>query len=206
MPIPKSDFTLLRLQMLKDFDLDVIDQLVHGVSRYAAQEHKNLANRAKDIQAEPPQEGIDKDWLVELLGDDHYFLDEAQKLSQELAIVALYKKIEITTKRALVVAYPAIPSRSLFKIEGLKKELGKKGVQIESLPHYSAMDETRCLNNDIKHNGAAGKELAAYSGWKKGEALNNLDAAYIRLAPLCSLYMGELVGVLIQKRRESISA
>lgn len=206
MSIPKSDLPLLRLQMLKDFDHDVIDQLVHGVSTYAAQEHKNLANRAKNIKAEPPQEGIDKDWLVELLGDDHYFLDEAQKLSHELAIVALYKKIEITTKRAVAVAYDDTPSRSLFKIKELKKELKKKGVQIESLPHYNAMDETRCLNNDIKHSGVVGKELAAYSGWKKGDALNNLDAAYGRLAPLCSLYMGELVGVLIQKRHEPISA
>jgi hypothetical protein len=192
--------------MLKDFDHEIIDQLVHGVSIYTAQEHKNLANRAKDIQAELPQESIDKDWLVELLSDDHYFLDEAQKLSHELAIVALYKKIEITTKRAVVAAYPDIPSKSLFKINELKKELKKKGVDIKSLPHYKAMDETRCLNNDIKHNGVVGKELSEYPSWKKGNVLSNLDVAYRRLAPLCCLYMGEMVGILIQERRKSISA
>lgn len=192
--------------MLKDFDHEIIDQLLHGVSSYAAQEHKNLANRARDIQAEPPQDDVDKDWLVDLLSDDHYFLDEAQKLSHELAIVALYKKIEITTKRAVEVAYPDIPATSLHKVKELKKELKKKGVQIEALPHYDAMDETRCLNNDIKHSGTVGKELSAYAGWKKGDALKNLDAAYGRLVSLCCLYMGELVGVLIQKRRESVNA
>ena len=206
MPIPKSDLTLLRLQMLEDFDHEIIDQLLHGVSTYVAQEHYNLANRAKDIQAGPPQEGVDKDWLVDLLSDDHYFLDEAQKLSHELAIVALYKKIEITTTRAVVVAYPDNSPKDLHKIDKLKMHLTSKGIDIELLSHYSAMDETRCLNNDIKHNGVVSEKLSKYPCWKKGDVLSDLDKAYQRLAPLCCLYMGEMVSVLIHKNGENQSA
>ena len=96
MLIPEFDMTLLRLQLLKSFNYEVIDHLMHNVSQYTAQEYKKLENRAKEIQSEPPQEVVDKNWLETLLDDDYYFLDEAQKLCHELALVALYKKIEIT--------------------------------------------------------------------------------------------------------------
>jgi len=205
MPIPKSDLTLLRLQMLKEFDHEVIDQLVHGVATYVAQEHENLVRRANEIQSEPTSDEVDKGWLVTLIDDDHYFLNESQKLSHELAIVALYKKIEITTKRAVSAAYPDI-STDLSKIQNLKNALEKKGINIEKLPHYEAMDETRCLNNDIKHNAVVRGGLAKYPNWKKGEPLQNLDVAYRRLAPLCSNYMEGLVDKLITQRRADISA
>jgi len=92
MTLPKSDLTQQRLQILKDFDDDIIDQLLHSVSTYTDQKHKTLANQAEEIQAKPLQDGLDAEWLAALLDDDHAFLDEAHKLIYELAIVALYKK------------------------------------------------------------------------------------------------------------------
>ena len=195
----KKELTLLRLKLLKDFDYQVIDQLIYGVGSFTAQEQQKLSAEAKKIQSQPDEEGVDKAWLIDMLGDDHFFLDEAKKLSHELAIVALYKKVEISTKRAIKFAYPDVDERSLFKIKDLKSTLKVRGINIEKLPSYSGMDEIRCINNDIKHNGVVGKELAAYSGWEKGKPLSGLDSAYNRLAPCCSLYMGELVGAIIKE-------
>ena len=55
---------------------------------------------------EAPPDNVEEGWLPTLFDDDHYFLDEAEKLSHELAIVALYKLVEINSKRAIKAASP----------------------------------------------------------------------------------------------------
>lgn len=177
----------------------MVDQLICAVSSFVAQEHQKLSAGAEAIQSQPDEDGVDKEWLIEMLGDDHYFLDEAKKLSHELAIVALYKKVEISTKRAIRFAYPDVDEKSLFKIGKVKKTLKEHGIDITALQNYAGMNETRCINNTIKHSGIVGKELADYPGWKEGTPLTGLDSAYNRLAPCCSLYMDELVGEIIKQ-------
>ena len=86
----------------------------------------------------------------------------------------------------------------------MKKSLKDQGIDIEKLPNFSGMNETRCINNDIKHNGFVGKELAKYPNWTEGKALTDLDSSYNRLAPRCSLYMGELVGAIIKQHRIAV--
>ena len=73
-----KSLTLLRLNILKDFDYEIIDQLIHGVASFTAQENKKLSGEAKNIQSQPDEEGIDKQWLLDVLSDDHYFLEEAK--------------------------------------------------------------------------------------------------------------------------------
>ncbi|WP_374086261.1 hypothetical protein [Methylomicrobium lacus] len=197
MTLPKSELTLQRLQILKDFDDDIIDQLLHSVSTYTVQKHKTLANQAEEIQTITVQDGLDAEWLAALLDDDRTFLDEAHKLIYELATALLYKKIEITTRRVLAAVFPGIAAEPPLKLEKLNKYLRKQGLEVELLPNYEAINEVRHLYNDIKQGGIAGKKLAAYPGWEKGEALQNLDAAYKRLAPLCASYMKELIEMLM---------
>jgi len=204
---PKSELTLQRLQILKDFDDDIIDQLLHSVFTYTDQKHKTLVNQAEEIQAKPLQDGLDAEWLAALLDDDHAFLDEAHKLIYELAIALLYKKIEITTRRALAAVFPGIAAEPPLKLEKLNKYLRKQGIEIALLPNYDAMNEVRHLYNDIKQGGIAGKKLVDYPGWEKGEALQNMDVAYKRLAPLCASYIKELIEILMHHlSRETFNA
>lgn len=198
MPLQKSSLTNLRLQILQNFDYEEIDRLISGFASYTRQEHKRIENHAEKIRQIPSNDDFDAGFEEMMLDDEHWFLDEVEKLTHELAVVALYKKIEITTKRAVSFAFPPpkIKQDSLYKIKELKKSLKGQGVDIESLPNYKAMDETRCINNDIKHNGIVGKELAEYSGWTKGDKLKDIDKAYTRLAPLCACYIKELVDAL----------
>lgn len=198
MAISKSELTLQRLQILKDFDDDIIDQLLHSVSTYTTQKHQTLASQAKELHAHALQDGLDAEWLATLLDDDRFLLDEVDKRVYELAIIALYKKIKITTRRALAAVFRDIPAEPLPKLEKLNKYLRKKGIEVELLPSYDAMNEVLHLYNDIRQDGIASKKLAAYPGWEKGEALQNLDVAYKRLAPLCASYLKELIEILMQ--------
>lgn len=195
----ETNSIMLRLQMLRDFDSDVMGQLVSDISRTTAREHKDLVCQAEAIQADPLHTGIDKAWLLDLLNDDRRILDEMHHMIRELAIVALYKKVEITTQRAVGAAYPDIPPKHLSDAKKLKKHLNEKGLNIKLLPHYAAMDEVRCLSHDIKCGGIISAKLAVYPSWKKGETITDLDGIYDRLAPLCSSYLQELIDILMQK-------
>ncbi|MGR8941679.1 MAG: hypothetical protein ACU83P_08840, partial [Gammaproteobacteria bacterium] len=141
----ESNSVLLRLQMLKDFDSDVIDRLMHDISRYTVGAYKDIASQAENIRAETLPTEVDKAWLLELLDDDRSLIDEVYKMSYKLAIVALYKKIEVTTKRAVETVYTDIPSKHFFEVKKLKRHLQEKGIDIRLLPHFDALDEVRCL-------------------------------------------------------------
>jgi len=73
--------------------------------------------------------------------DQHEYILATEELGHELAIVALYKLIMITTKRVVRLAFPDIGTGNQHKINELKKALKEKGIPIEKLEHYQALDE-----------------------------------------------------------------
>ncbi len=189
----------LRLNVLKSIDLDEVENFVREFNSCIAGVQKRLRDETVTLGPAPDDNDEDKFWRQERLADDLFELEEILKLSWELAIVAVYKKIEIKSKRAIVVAYPdaSTEEHKLFNIKKMKEYLAAKGVLIETLPNYRAMDELRCLNNSIKHGGVVNNELAKYSGWTDGANLANIDQAYQRLAPLGLKYIQELIGAII---------
>lgn len=203
-----SQLQVARLKMLKYFDNEVIDRLLNSIDNYTDQQTKKISNEYQEIQLKPPHEETDKEFHLGMLDDENFFLDEVKKLSYELAIIALYKKLEITTKRVVKAAYSDISEKKLSKlsnIENLEKYLEDKGINIKSFKCYNAINEVRLLNNTIKHSGIVGGQLAAYSGWNEGDSLENYDikTAYLRLAPLCFRYIEELIDNILQKLPKS---
>jgi len=112
-------------------------------------------------------------------------------------------KVELRIKRACRIAYREIKAEHLYKLHYLEKELKRRGIKIRDLPHFSAFDELRCINNDIKHGGVVGKELAKYPGWRLGDNLSNIDTAYERIAPDCRSFIFELIRAMLDKNGEN---
>ena len=205
MPAPKNDMTILRLQFCRDFRLEELDHFVHGIHAQASHARRDIERREREIE-ESEDESLDKEFLLDQLSDDFEFMDQAELLGHELSIVALYKKVEISTKKAVKISFPKIDIRALHKIKEMKATLKKVGVNIEGFYAYEFMDETRCINNDIKHSGRVGKELSKYPGWKLNDPLMNLDKAYQRLAPGCEQYVSDFVGALIALKKQAVNA
>ena len=208
MPIArkKSDLTLLRLNTLKSCDYEDIDRLLGGLSSYITKEHSALAAEAKRIQSAPASPDFDAELAEMELGDERSFLDEVDSLAGEMAIVALYKKVEISSKRAIKLALPQVDAKSLFQFKELKKALAPVGIKVHKLPSYQALDELRCLNNAVKHSGNVSAELARHKGWKLKAPLVQLEPVYRRLAPKAASYVSELVGELIRVKRQASGA
>jgi len=202
MKTTQPDLALQRLRMLNDFDDELIERLVDRVTAYTRQEHQNIAGIAEEIQTISPNDDMDKAWLTALLDDDRHFLAATDQLVYEFAIRALCKKVDITLKRALSAFCPDIPG-SLAKFDKLQKSLRKQGIEIEQLPNFYALHELRCLDHAIRQGGTVGKKLAAFAGWQKDDELQNLDAAYARLAPGCASFIKEFVEALVVKLQEA---
>jgi len=199
-----SDIKLLQLKILTTYTGagDEINRLIDSITTYSIKESKELQEQYQSLEHESSLSENEKWFIQESLIDQNAELEEVEELAYELAIIALYKKIEITTKRAIKIVYPDINPQKLFKFKELKKELKNKYIDIEALTNYQAMNELRCLNNSIKHSNIVNDELANYEGWVKNKQLSGLKTAFIRLNPLCQQYLGEILSTFHTKYQE----
>ena len=73
--------------------------------------------------------------------------------------------------------------RSCYQKRNSKKLLKDKfDIKYSDLQDYSKIEELRCLNNDIKHNGVVGTELVtANNKWKSGIPISDTHPDFERL-------------------------
>lgn len=123
----------------------------------------------------------EREWLEDLAADENYLADQLPTLVGELMILATYKTIEIAMLRIITLGYPDIKPDKLYKFDKIRDLIKKKGLDITVLSGYAAVDELRCINNSIKHEGVVNKQLAEIWGVEPGSPLGNLRAHYSRL-------------------------
>ncbi|WDZ51501.1 hypothetical protein LF296_01475 [Acinetobacter vivianii] len=195
---------LLQLNGLKSLWGNEVDRLIDSITSFTVTQTNKLERKYKELQRSTELSDDHAFHIEESIIDEAYELNEIEELAYELAIIALYKKIEITTKKNLKITYPEIDRKKLYKFKKLKKILKDKEIDIESFSNYLAMDELRCLNNSIKHSGEVDSELAKYAGWNENERVDNLQEAYKRLAPKCNDYIKELLDQFIAQQKELV--
>lgn len=73
--------------------------------------------------------------------------------------------------------------RNCYRYDTLKKVLIEKfSISYEALTDFPQIEELRCLNNAIKHNGSVGSELiASNSKWILDKEIKNTFGEFIRL-------------------------
>jgi hypothetical protein len=90
---------------------------------------------------------------------------------------AFKKLLDLTgnlTAAQLSNCYKKKEAKSLLK--------SKFNIEYELLTDYKKIEELRCLNNDIKHNGLVGSELAAANTkWTLGQPIANTYDDFKRL-------------------------
>jgi hypothetical protein len=193
----------MRLRMLKQDDFDQINHLIIAVDTYVHRMKSELLEKRSALFGDKQLDSSMRDFEDMVVDDDIYFFEQINPLTHELAIVALYKRIEILTKRAVITSFPSIDPKCFFMFEKVKKALLKHRIDLQAIQNYTALDETRLINNSIKHSGTVSNELAAYPGWVLGSALGNLDSAFSRLSPLCLAYFNNLIDTLIDQHLSS---
>lgn len=189
------DLKKLRLGFLKHLDTEIIERFRKMVNKFVNEERKKLSLDSSRLQKENYEDELDFGDHQCAIDDEYYFLDELDKLAQELCIVAAYKQIEPIIKRAIKICYPNVPDRTLSYFDQLERFLADQGMSIRSVADFSSYDELRLINNSIKHNDSKVSESLsrAYSHWQCGAQLDNLNSVYTSLAPGCANFIRSLI-------------
>jgi len=131
---------------------------------------------------------IPEDELSELLQsvNNYYGLShETEEVLSNYMLVATFSFYEKAFKKLLGLTARLTDAElsSCYKKKEAKKLLKSKfNIDYELLTDYIKIEELRCLNNDVKHNGLAGSELvAANSKWTLDQTIENTYIDFQRL-------------------------
>lgn len=137
------------------------------------------------------QIGVDDRSVMELTES----IEAVEKLHSDLVIIALWRCVELCRKRVIEHTLGSILAKSAYINKSFIKSLEKISIIESDLVAYQSINELRCLNNSIKHNGTVGKELAYFPRWQahEGEELPILTHLYKDFRSDVELYVLDLV-------------
>lgn len=191
-------------ESLSRIEIDYIDKLLEQIEN---QNHSDSNKLKKSLDKAKPEKFLsDNDYnsYVDSLIDDFDILKEVNLLSSQLAIVALYRIVEIRTKSILKRHLKnSRDIKAVFRIENLIKLLKKEfGIELNKVKGFSKIDELRCLNNSIKHQGVVSAELSNFNGWKLNEKIGDTTDNYNSFAKVVPSYLFSLCEQ-IEKMKET---
>ncbi len=165
------------------------------IRRYIENLRTTYEAEAKRLDAMMSQ--ADNQDYADYLADEHLTELDVVELGGQLAMVALYRIVELSTKALLRFKYHGAAA-NLYKIDALRQKLRSDfNVALSSLTNFSSADEIRLINNAVKHDGKVSSALAQFPGWTRGEALEGLEAAFERLSPAVPDYLMALGNVVV---------
>lgn len=191
-------------ESLSRIEIDYIDKLLEQIKN---QNHSDSNKLKKSLDKAKPNKFLsDNDYnsYVDSLIDEFDILKEVNLLSSQLAIVALYRIVELRTKSILKRHLKNSKSiKAVFRFDNLIKLLKKEfGIDLHKVNGFSKIDELRCLNNSIKHQGIVSDELSKFQGWKLGEKIGETTESFISLSKIVPSYLFSL-SEKIEKMKET---
>lgn len=168
---------------LAKYDLDSVDRFIE----WSDQQRRA---RQRYLDRLPGHSGSEDRFV-----DDTTEVDAFMYLYAEAAIVILWRCVEIFRKRTIANAIGAPRAQVAYRHRKFCEALSRLGISESTLRCAESVDELRCINNAVKHEGRVGSELAKHSLWKKrqGDELGDLRPHYRRLRPLAERYIDDLV-------------
>lgn len=175
----------------KRLETDDLDEFRIIVAAALERQQKALISEEASLPRVSSDAEVDIEGYRAHLEDRSSVTQEMIDLAGELAIVALYKKVELHTKRVALKVFPKISVQKFSSVDGQIKSLPFK---LENLPGFQSFSELRLINNSVKHQGKVSAPLAKeFPAWVKGDPLNGLDVAYERLKPQVKIYVEAFV-------------
>lgn len=165
------------------------------IGRFIANLRTTYEAEAKRLDA-MMNEADNQDY-ADYLADEHLTEIDVVELGGQLAMVALYRVVELNTKALLRFRYHGAAA-DLYKIDALRQKLlSDFNVDLRNLTNFASVDEIRLINNAVKHDGKVSSALAHYPGWTRGDALEGLEAVFDRLSPAVPDYLMALGNVVV---------
>lgn len=118
----------------------------------------------------------------------------------EMAIIYLFKNLEIAIKRTIKIAYPQVNTRDLFNWKEMNNFLSSKDIDVNKLKGFKEFDELRKVNNNLKHGEYITSEVKTIKEFKGMEKFEfpNLMEFYVRVRDMCEKFLSEIGNSIIQ--------
>jgi len=185
-------------KFFKIYSLVAADQMAMKISTLEVLYNNNEKFVSEYLQAETQKEvdkinergveNIPEDDLHELTTsiNNYYGLThETQEVLSHYMVVATFSFYEKALKKVLQLTdkLTAQELKNCYKKDSLTKTLRDRfSISYSDLPCSNGIEELRCLNNDIKHNGIVGSELAAANAkWILDAEIDNTYIDFTRL-------------------------
>ena len=181
----------LILELDKQLDIDDLDEFRDIVSASLRRREVGLQEDAKLLKDMDEERNMYADAFESKIESRWSLVNDIKELSGQLTIVALFRQVELHTKRIVKKKLPWVDASSLFSLKAFRTLLP---FEIDALPGFNAFNELRLLNNAAKHQGKVTKELSkAFPLWPLDQDLSELDNAYDRLKVEVAEYVAQFV-------------
>lgn len=184
----------------KRLDLNDLEEFQSHLNRAVDKRLKELDKEYNTVTIDNMEDPRDLEPYKDHLDDLMYSANSAKLLGYELSIIALYKKLEINTKKVVTRHLNVPSSKNLSYFSNLKSVVP---FDITNVDGYKEFNELRLINNCIKHGGTVSKELAKECpAWTIGEELTNLDSTYYKILPKVKDYMSDFVDKIYESSNQ----
>lgn len=184
-------------ERLCHFEIDLVTKFVEKVEEQYALDLQDIDKRARREGRAKFDKPLEYDEYLEFLAGEAQTLEQIRQLASHLAIVALYRIVELQTRKALSWRYDKKTVDKLRSAPAVQKRLMKDTVFLDRLPGKDNVDELRALNNAIKHAAKVTSELAKFAGWKEGDELRNLNKNFRRSTKILPTYVREMARIVV---------
>lgn len=178
--------------------IGILSEFLELINAKLEDEYDSITDTIVKLELDNFSSSDDFNQYADFLSDQNNTLDNIKSLSFQLAIISLYRIVELGTKNQLLHLYNKKEVRKLYRWDVFTKKLFKDyGIDIKKLKYYSETNELRTLNNAIKHENLVTKELTNFQGWNFGDELGDLKNKYEEFAPKMPIYMSNLISKII---------
>lgn len=183
-----------------DLEPDTLYELLLLSRSYKNNFINEAERKLKRIEKDLNLDIEEKNRLIEGLSDDVSMANEISLLGEELAIIGLYKTIEIAIKKACKLSgkFNDEEIYEMYITKKLIKNFNNIKIDIKIIDGFSSFEELKLLNNSLKHEGTINKNLLKINPkiGKEGEKIKNSAEHFNRLLYPSIKFLKELGGRL----------
>jgi hypothetical protein len=181
---PKS-IEKIEVMLLTDLDMNVMMDLLSSSGVYVSHVKDQASKTAALIESDSALTNDERHIQLEFLGDDVHYAQEAQELAEELAIIGLYKTIEIRATKAAKASklFSNNKIKELYVLDKFIENFQSIGIDVTAAHNFNEFKELKLLNNCLKHSGEVSLQLADLNPthWIVGQKINNFSSHFYRL-------------------------
>lgn len=172
----------------KKLDHEQIDKILSIVNNATELKINELQKENNELTEEKFLHPSDMDCYRDMLYENMVEIESLRIIAEELAIISLYKNIEVKISSIVKRLAPHKLKRNFTKT------LSCIASNLREIDGYDSYNELRLINNAIKHDGKTTNDLTnSYPYWASGEELKNLKEAYERLLPGAKVFLRNVV-------------